>query len=138
MQHIFIRATKQHLFSASLSRCSQPNMTGSHTLSLSHVSLAPRYEPGSTSTRTKQARKGGKGREGISLSAIYALVVSSLEREDLSAASNTAACGASFSKMKSSANSCADASLFFNGGKTEKTCTTARQRRNQHWLWFFN
>jgi hypothetical protein len=49
------------------------------------------------------SRKGGKGREGISLSAIYALVVSSLEREGLSAASNTAACGASFSKMKSGA-----------------------------------
>ena len=54
MQYIFIQATKQHLFSARLSRRSQPNMIRSHALSLSHVSQALRYEPGSTSTRTKQ------------------------------------------------------------------------------------
>ena len=55
MQYIFVQATKQHLFSARLSRYIQPNMTALHVLSLSHVSLALRYEPGSTATRTKQA-----------------------------------------------------------------------------------
>ena len=43
MQYIFIQATKHHLFSASLSRYTQPNMTALHVLSLSYVSLALRY-----------------------------------------------------------------------------------------------
>ena len=55
MQYIFVPATKQHLFSARLSRYTQPNMTALHVLSLSHVSLGLRYELGSTATRTKQA-----------------------------------------------------------------------------------
>ena len=54
MQYIFVQATKQHLFSARLSRYTQPNMTALHVLSLSHVSLALGYEPGSAATRTKQ------------------------------------------------------------------------------------
>ena len=54
MQYIFVQTTKHHLFSASLSKYTQPNMTALHVLSLSHMSLALRYEPGSTATRTKQ------------------------------------------------------------------------------------
>jgi hypothetical protein len=54
MQHI-VQATKQHLFSARLRRYSQPNTTALHVLSLSHVSLALKYEPGSTAMRTKHA-----------------------------------------------------------------------------------
>ena len=55
MQYIFVQTTNQHLFSTRLSRYTQPNMTALHVLRLSHVSLALRYEPGSTATRTKQA-----------------------------------------------------------------------------------
>jgi len=54
MQHIFIQVTKEHLFLASLSQYSQPNTIGLHMLGLSHVSLAPIYQLGSTSTRSKQ------------------------------------------------------------------------------------
>jgi hypothetical protein len=55
MQHIFMQVTKQHLFLARLSRYSQPNMTALHVLGLFHVSLALRYELGSTAALTKQA-----------------------------------------------------------------------------------
>jgi hypothetical protein len=57
MQRIFVQATKQYLFSAMLSRYSQPNMTLLHALSMSHVSLPLRYQPCCAGTRTKQALK---------------------------------------------------------------------------------
>jgi hypothetical protein len=54
MQHVFLHATKQHQTTSRLSQAKQVLATKHNRvfgLNLSHMSQAPRYEPGSTGTR---------------------------------------------------------------------------------------